>query len=637
MNIRYLRRNQSICSDIMTGQHLSILQCSICGDASVNFDPFRLLSLAIPTELDTVKIVCHVIRAHQSGKEPVVEADGLYVVKVPNSGTYRSILKSELSELCGVSKENLVLYSTYPILKEPRGMLDVTGNPQLLHTTHHKLLGKSDKIPKSVVAFETYGVGENANPAHIAKEMSSRGFPIPCNASSIGLRVEAKDFQGKWYPGTVIDISEESDTIRVHFDDFSPKWDEGYNRQNIDSRVAPIYTHSVPRKQPRQFIVGHQWLEIGGVKWVEFGQPMYLECWAEWTLAHAGAQILQEAARFVKPNAASSLSAMEQSVLFEPHLSRIAQIVESLNESAQALVDSRLQSINGNIGGMHALDADLQHKIASLLNELPFEVCLLDMLDLKVHDDKIADSKIESFPFSLLKTCGGFLHARHEIALRWKRQLNSSILLYGDPTLVEDRSYLEHMEEQRMNGKNSATLTIANCLDNLFGTKILPENERVRCAHCRKNSRDKHTMKAWRLPDILPVHIQRASFSTRLRKKLTNFVDFPLTGLDLAPWCHEKSGESNTLYDLFGVINHNGDANRGHYTCTFKATSCSWNGIKDLRACGPTGDNGEWICYDDELCTPEAPEKVVTSHAFILFYKRRRVELSNVARYSCLH
>lgn len=43
----------------------------------------------------------------------------------------------------------------------------------------------------------------------------------------------------------------------------------------------------------------------------------------------------------------------------------------------------------------------------------------------------------------------------------------------------------------------------------------------------------------WKLPEILVVHLKRFQFSPQ-REKLSFFVDFPITGLDLSPYVLSK-------------------------------------------------------------------------------------------------
>ena len=59
-------------------------------------------------------------------------------------------------------------------------------------------------------------------------------------------------------------------------------------------------------------------------------------------------------------------------------------------------------------------------------------------------------------------------------------------------------------------------------------------------------------------------------------------------------------------YDLFGVVNHFGILNGGHYTATIKNQS-----------------TGEWLEYNDSVCKPILEQDVRTAAAYMLFYRRK--------------
>jgi ubiquitin carboxyl-terminal hydrolase 8 len=93
------------------------------------------------------------------------------------------------------------------------------------------------------------------------------------------------------------------------------------------------------------------------------------------------------------------------------------------------------------------------------------------------------------------------------------------------------------------------------------------------CPKCRKRG---HTLKKfhiWRFPHILVIHLKRFERHTgKLDKKLQNYVDFPLEGLNLGNFVTAPAGSnvptstSPTLFDLFAVTNHYGTMDGGHYT-----------------------------------------------------------------------
>lgn len=206
-----------------------------------------------------------------------------------------------------------------------------------------------------------------------------------------------------------------------------------------------------------------------------------------------------------------------------------------------------------------------------------------------------------------------------------------------------------------------------------------------RCVRCKEFREGRQNMHLWRLPDLLTFHIKRFNMSARWREKITTKVNFPLTGLDLSEWCHKQSpviqedSPDSHVYDLIAVMNHYGSMTGGHYVATCKATACGKDGREEVaydfnglgttlleiegndtatgwrlgRAKAAETNQGKesaalasraaaesaeplWLQFDDELVDPIPPQHVVSEMAYVLFYRRRRITPSNIARYSTL-
>jgi ubiquitin carboxyl-terminal hydrolase 4/11/15 len=77
-------------------------------------------------------------------------------------------------------------------------------------------------------------------------------------------------------------------------------------------------------------------------------------------------------------------------------------------------------------------------------------------------------------------------------------------------------------------------------------------------------------MEIFKVPEFLIIHLKRFShvrasfFSSR---KIGELIEFPLEGLNLGNFITNANGEKNEyIYDLYGVSNHYGSLNGGHYT-----------------------------------------------------------------------
>jgi len=182
------------------------------------------------------------------------------------------------------------------------------------------------------------------------------------------------------------------------------------------------------------------------------------------------------------------------------------------------------------------------------------------------------------------------------------------------------------------------TLTLEDCLQLYTSEEVLDEANSWYCNKCGTHRQAFKTLQFYMLPPVLIFGLKR--FETRtvgasmyggggvLREKIGSFVDFPLNGLDMSPYCKPlppaspgattgaglEEVDERYLYDLVAVCNHYGRMGFGHYT----AFAREWDGTSaPLR-------NDSWCCYDDEVIHPIDAKSVKTSAAYILFYRRRR-------------
>ena len=159
-------------------------------------------------------------------------------------------------------------------------------------------------------------------------------------------------------------------------------------------------------------------------------------------------------------------------------------------------------------------------------------------------------------------------------------------------------------------------------------------------------------MSLWRLPPVMIIHLKRFQFTQHMKRKLRNLVVFPTEGLDFsriiasddenenseekkeakdestsnAVSNDEKEdevnsensdsgvnelpstsdGRSESLYDLYGVVHHQGALSTGHYVASLRSEI-----------------DGKWRLFNDAQVYELASKEVVDSSAYILFYVRR--------------
>jgi len=115
----------------------------------------------------------------------------------------------------------------------------------------------------------------------------------------------------------------------------------------------------------------------------------------------------------------------------------------------------------------------------------------------------------------------------------------------------------------------------------------------------------------FRTPPILVVNLKRFK---GMQSKQNTLVHFPIESLDMNNFMiSQRQREAEPLvYDLFGVSNHYGQLQGGHYTAYAK-------------------NDGQWFRFnDDEVEEIENEASIVSNAAYNLFYARRDIKFDNL-------
>ncbi len=197
-------------------------------------------------------------------------------------------------------------------------------------------------------------------------------------------------------------------------------------------------------------------------------------------------------------------------------------------------------------------------------------------------------------------------------------------------------------------------ITLEDCLDAFAEEEKIPDTY---CSKCKDFQIQTKRMSLWRLPPVVIIQFKRFQFTKHMRRKLRDFVQFPVEGLDLSriratdgvknPGKEDDSsveekdnggddviveevptdddvdvedqddgssrlngddGRGEKLYDLYGVVHHQGALSTGHYVASLKS---------DI--------DGQWRLFNDAQVYEIHSRDVVDSSAYILFYMRRDV------------
>ncbi|CAF99829.1 unnamed protein product, partial [Tetraodon nigroviridis] len=175
---------------------------------------------------------------------------------------------------------------------------------------------------------------------------------------------------------------------------------------------------------------------------------------------------------------------------------------------------------------------------------------------------------------------------------------------------------------------STSRCSLQDCLRLFSKEEKLTDNNKVFCRHCKAHRDSTKKLEIWKVPPILLVHLKRSvplvlyafvcvffscknkisiflcrfSYEGRWKQKLQTSVDFPLDSLDLAQYV---IGPKHSLkrYSLYGVSNHYGGLDGGHYTAYCKSV------LKQ-----------RWYKFDDHEVSDISTSSVKSSAAYILFY-----------------
>jgi ubiquitin carboxyl-terminal hydrolase 4/11/15 len=148
--------------------------------------------------------------------------------------------------------------------------------------------------------------------------------------------------------------------------------------------------------------------------------------------------------------------------------------------------------------------------------------------------------------------------------------------------------------------ENDKSIDITSCYKNFVKTEKLEENNEWYCGQCKKHQRATKKMEIYKSPHILIIHLKRF----RNNSKIDAVVDFPINGLNISNYVISKDENLSMMYDLFAIGNHYGSMGFGHYISFAK------NPI----------DN-KWYEFDDSHVSRKTENDLITSSAYVLFYR----------------
>ena len=140
---------------------------------------------------------------------------------------------------------------------------------------------------------------------------------------------------------------------------------------------------------------------------------------------------------------------------------------------------------------------------------------------------------------------------------------------------------------------NNNNITLYELLKYHFENELI--NFETKCEKCHKKSTHKKELKISRPPEILILSLQRIDEITQ--KKLRYKVEFPQI-LDIFEFIdHDCGFDRECKYHLFGIINHIGSIDSGHYYSDIKIENKDWIEFNDSKVSNieKISDNSEYV------------------------------------------
>ncbi|KAJ1280431.1 hypothetical protein BS78_04G232000 [Paspalum vaginatum] len=134
--------------------------------------------------------------------------------------------------------------------------------------------------------------------------------------------------------------------------------------------------------------------------------------------------------------------------------------------------------------------------------------------------------------------------------------------------------------------------------------QIGDSEDKLNCEHCKAKVFKNKQLTLHRAPDAIAFHLKRFTTLDNSIEKIDKHVAYP-PEIDLKMFHSSPDTVGELKYDLYGVVEHSGLPNYGHYVCTIRSSPSTW------------------YLMNDSLVDSITDTRALNQEAYILFYVRQ--------------
>ncbi|OEL27761.1 Ubiquitin carboxyl-terminal hydrolase 21, partial [Dichanthelium oligosanthes] len=134
--------------------------------------------------------------------------------------------------------------------------------------------------------------------------------------------------------------------------------------------------------------------------------------------------------------------------------------------------------------------------------------------------------------------------------------------------------------------------------------QIGDSEDKLTCEQCNAQVCKNKQLTLHRAPDVIAFHLKRFTTLDNSVEKIDKHVAYPLE-VDLKPFHSNPDTAGELKYDLYGVVEHSGLPNYGHYVCSIRSSPSTWYLMNDSHV--------------DSITDASA----LNQEAYIIFYVRQ--------------